>query len=288
MGPANGLGARKASHHWARGALKCFVGLWVFFGFFSLSVVHCETIPPAPLRHFNDYAGIVSRETAASLDRELAQFERDTSNQLVVAIFRKMESESSVEDYTVRVAESWKVGQAGRNNGAVLFIFVDDRQVYIQVGYGLEPVLTDATASEIIRNEITPRFRTGDFTGGVRAGAQAMMAATRGEYRGTGRTQAEARGPVGNRARSKSPGAPVIFFIIVMIVAGMLSRRSRGNVGYGRRRRWSNSDDWPPRSGGMFGGFGGFGSGGGSSSSGGGGFSGGGGSFGGGGAGGRW
>src|SRR5437762_1387159 len=82
-----------------------------------------ELIPPAPANHFNDYAGVVRPATVRQLDAELTQFERDTSNQIVVAVFPKMQSDSSVEDYTVRVAQKWGVGQKGRKNGAVLFSF---------------------------------------------------------------------------------------------------------------------------------------------------------------------
>src|SRR6478672_9264835 len=103
-------------------------------------------MPPKPARYFNDYAKVVPAATASELEEKLRQFERDSSNQIVVAIFPKMESESSVEDYTSRVAESWKVGQKGRNNGVVLFVFIQDHTMYVQVGYGLEGVLPDALA----------------------------------------------------------------------------------------------------------------------------------------------
>jgi uncharacterized protein len=157
-------------------------------GAFLLVAAHgAETIPPAPLKHFNDYAGIVRADAARQLDAELTQFERATSNQIVVAIFAHMESASSIEDYTVRVAQSWGVGQRDKKNGAVLFIFSQDRKLYIQVGYGLEGVLPDARCKQIIANEITPYFRSGDYTAGVTAAVHALMAATRGEYHGTGR-----------------------------------------------------------------------------------------------------
>ena len=111
-----------------------------------------------------------------------------------MAIYPKMQSDSSVEDYTVRVAASWKVGQAEKSNGAVLFVFLADRQTYIQVGYGLEGALPDALCKRIIEDEINPRFRNGDFDGGFRAGVAALMAAAKGEYRGAGRTAAESGG----------------------------------------------------------------------------------------------
>jgi uncharacterized protein len=83
-----------------------------------------ETIPPAPQNHFNDYAGVVRADAASQLNATLAQFERETSNQILVAVFPKMPSESSIEDYTVRVAQAWGVGGKQRDNGAVLFVFV--------------------------------------------------------------------------------------------------------------------------------------------------------------------
>lgn len=240
-----------------------------------------ETLPPPPPRFFNDYAGVIDRGTASRLNAELEQFEKDTGNQILVAVFPKMDSRSSVEDYTVRVAQSWKVGQKGRNNGAVLFVFLQDRQVYIQVGYGLEPVLPDALCFQIIEREIKPRFRAGDFSGGLTAGVHAMMAATRGEYRGSARTVAENRRQTGRQGGSL---LPVFLFFLFILVAGALSRRRSRSFG-GRRPPWGGFG--PGGFGG--GGFGGFGGGGGwSGGGGGGGFSGGGGSFGGGGAGGKW
>ena len=128
------------------------LGAWLLC---SLGLRAAEVIPPAPPDHFNDYAGIVPAATAQSLDAELTQFERTTSNQLVVAIYPHMQSDSSIEDYTVRVAQAWGVGQKGDKNGAVLFIFSEDHKLYVQVGYGLEGVLPDALCKQIIANEIT-------------------------------------------------------------------------------------------------------------------------------------
>ncbi len=232
-----------------------------------------ETIPPAPPNHFNDYASVVRRETAAQLNSELAQFERDTSNQIVVAIYPRMQSDSSVEDYAVRVAQRWRVGQKERANGAVLFVFQESRDVRIVTGYGLEGALPDALCKQIIENEIVPRFRAGDFDGGLSAGVRALMAAARGEYRGTGRIAADSA-----KGTQAGGGINFLIFFVVLILFGLGGRRGRRQV-YGRGGRrtiWMGG-----------GGFGG-GSWGGGSSGGGGSFSGGGGSFGGGGAGGKW
>ena len=236
-----------------------------------------EVMPPAPANHFNDYAGVVRRATATQLDQELTQFERDTSNQIVVAIFPRMQSDSSVEDYTVRVAQRWGVGQKDRKNGAVLFVFQQSHDIRIVTGYGLEGPLPDALCKQIIENEIVPRFRASDFDGGLSAGVHAMMAATRGEYRGSGRTVAQTRG---NRSSGSGVSTgTIIFIIVIFLIVRSVLRRARGSTVYGRggRRTWIGGGPW-------IGGGGGWGGG----SSGGGSFMGGGGSFGGGGAGGKW
>src|SRR5437016_7845307 len=119
-----------------------------------LLALAAEVIPPVPAQHFNDYAHVVSPAAATDLNRQLEDFERATSSQIIVAVFPKMQTDSSIEDYTVRVAQSWKVGQKGKDNGAVLFVFVQDRKMYLQVGYGLEGALPDALAKRIIENEI--------------------------------------------------------------------------------------------------------------------------------------
>ncbi len=226
-----------------------------------------EVIPPPPAHYFNDYAGAVSSGTVADLDAQLTQFERDTSNQIVVAIYPQMQSDSSIEDYTVRVAQKWGVGQKGKKNGVVLFVFTQDRQVNIEVGYGLEAVLPDATCHQIIENEIKPYFRAGNYDDGMRAAVTAIMQATRGEYKGTGQTAGD--------LISRNHALAIKFALFAALLAfSFWSSRRRSRL-YGSS---GSSAVW------FGGGFGGGFSGGG----GGGGFSGGGGSFGGGGASGSW
>jgi len=226
-----------------------------------------EVMPPPPAAYFNDYANVVSAGTAAQLNQTLENFERQTSEQIVVAVFPKMQSDSDVEDYTVRVFRSWGIGQKDKNNGAVLFVFVQDHKLFLQTGYGLEGVLPDALCKRIIDEQITPRFKAGDFDGGLTAGVQSILAATKGEYKGNGSTVGDHRGGGGGAV------IPIIFFLIIVAIIIMRSRSGYGGVQY-----WGGG--W---SGGSSGGWGGGGGGGG-----GGGFSGGGGSSGGGGAGGSW
>ena len=241
-----------------------------------------EVMPPKPAGYFNDNAGVVSKERALAFNETLAQFERDTSNQILVAVFRKMETDSDIADYTQRVAQSWGVGQAAQRNGAVLFVFVEDRKMFVQVGYGLEGVIPDITAFDITERHIKPRFRANDYEGGLATGIDLLMKAARGEYKGTGKTVAEK----GKGDAAPRPGCSVFLTIgFIMLLIFLSSRGSK------RRRGYRYSGMGGPFIGGWSSGGGGWSSGGGGWSSGGGGFSGfggGGGSFGGGGAGSDW
>lgn len=233
-----------------------------------------EVIPPAPSRYFNDYAQVVSPATAERLNQTLENFERESSDQIVVAVFPKMQSDSSIEDYTVRVARAWKAGQKAKNNGAVLFVFVQDHKMFLQVGYGLEGVLPDALCKRIIDEQIAPRFKAGDFEGGLTAGVQSIMAASKGEYQGTGQTVAERRH---SQLNVGTIIVLLVFGLIALLVLSSLLRGLRTGGGWGG---WTIGGGGFSRGGGWGGG--------GFSGGGGGGFSGGGGSFGGGGAGGGW
>jgi len=239
--------------------------------FLAISSQAAEVIAPKPDRYFNDYAGVVSKGAAQRFNEQLAQFERETSDQVVVAIFPKMQSDSDIADYTQRLAQKWGVGQKDRRNGAVLFVFVQDRKMFIQVGYGLEGVLPDITAFDITEYKIKPHFRSGDYEGGLAAGIDLICKAIRGEYKGSGKTVAE---------EHRGSGAPsFLFFIVFFIVLIVISRVLRRLGGWGYSSGGGGPVFFPM-------------GGGGSSSSGGGsgfsGFSGGGGSFGGGGAGSSW
>jgi len=242
----------------------------------AISAHAAEVIPPKPASYFNDYAGVVSKEAASRFNEQLAQFERDTSNQVVVAVFPKMQSDSDIADYTQRVAQAWGVGQKERRNGAVLFVFIQDRKMFIQVGYGLEGALPDATAFDITERNIKPLFRTGNYEAGLATGIDLIFKAIRGEYKGSGKTVAESHGVGG----AVSNVLPFIIFIIVLI---LLSRLARKTGGYGYSSGGGGPVFIPGGGGGGWSSGGGGGGGGGFS-----GFSGGGGSFGGGGAGSSW
>src|SRR5262249_41942142 len=144
---------------------------------FATTAHAAEVIPPKPAGYFNDYAGVVSKEAASRFNEQLAQFERDTSDQVVVAVFPKMQSDSDIADYTQRVAQAWGVGQKDRRNGVVLFVFIQDRKMFIQVGYGLEGALPDATAFDITERHIKPLFRAGNYEAGLATGIDLIFKA---------------------------------------------------------------------------------------------------------------
>jgi len=258
-------------------ALRIRFGLGILVLFAGIAFTHAaETIPPRPDRYFNDYAGVVSSGAAQRFNEQLAQFERQTSNQIVVAIWRKMPSQSSIEDFTQRAFQAWQLGQKGRNNGVVFFVFIDDHRMRIQPGYGLEGALPDITCNEIIRDAVAPRFRANDFEGGISGGIDLIFKAISGEYKGSGKTVRER----GTSQNSSPAGLLVFFFLILMILLAMRASRRFGGYRYTGVGGPFVSGNW---------GGGGWSSGGWSSGGGGfSGFSGGGGSSGGGGASGSW
>jgi uncharacterized protein len=249
--------------------------LVVLCGVAPIRAFAAEVIPPKPAAYFNNYAGVVSKEAASRFNEQLAQFERETSNQVVVAVFQKMESDDDVAAYTQRVAQSWGVGQKDKRNGVVLFVFTQDRKMYIQVGYGLEGALPDLTAFDITEYRIKPHFRNNDYEGGLAEGIDSIFKAIRGEYTGTGKTVRE-RGP--EKGSTFAPNI-LLFFFFVMFLFFLSRLKPRSGYHYS-----SGGGGWAWSLGG------GSNSGSSSSDSGGGfsGFSGGGGSFGGGGAGSSW
>jgi len=190
--------------------------------FMARAALAAEQLPPAPSAYANDYASLIPPQQLASWNESLKQFERDTSNQILLAIFPKLPTDTAMEDFTQQTFRSWRVGHGGRDNGAVLFVFVQERKIRIEVGRELEGALPDAICRRIIADEIVPHFRDKDYAGGCAAGLRAMMAATKGEYKGSGRTtQEERRRPV--TASHGTSGAIELVFIVVFLLFFLIS-----------------------------------------------------------------
>lgn len=255
----------------------------------SIFAQQSKNLPPKPPAYFNDEANVVDAETAHAINEQLAQFERDTSNQILVAIYKSLPDGAAVDQYSIDTFNSWGVGQKGKNNGAVLFLYVNDHKMFLCTGRGLEGALPDAICKEIISEDLAPYLRRGDYGGGIRAGVTAMISATKGEYKGIGQTMQERQqalqpGTDTNTNESNLPFPGFLIFIFIIFFISIFFHRA----GFGGVPMIYTGGGW-----GGGGGFGGSGFGGGGSSFGGGGggfsgFSGGGGSSAGGGAGGGW
>jgi uncharacterized protein len=226
----------------------------------------------------NDYAGLLSPPDRQRLEDVMRSRERATGAQMAIAIFPSLEG-GSLEDFSIRLAERWRVGQKGLDNGVILVVFVQDRKLRFEIGYGLEPVIPDAVAGAVIREVIAPRFREGRYAAGLEAGIAAIYE----------RVQ---QGPTAKPARRTSKGltSPLVLFggllLIVIVVLGSELFGARRVIP--RRGYTASGGGWTPIILPGPGWGGGWRGGGGGGSSGGGDFSGGGGGFGGGGASGDW
>jgi uncharacterized protein len=171
--------------------------------------------PPAPVRWVTDAAGFLSPSTRDSLDADLQAYEQRTGHQVIVYIGTTTGT-VQLEDYTVNAFAAWKVGRKGLDDGLVLFIFASDRRVRIEVGYGLEPVVTDAAAAEIIRNIIVPEIRAGDNDAAITDGVAKILATIDG-------TAAPEMGSGGTTpAGAETPSQPELPSLGSLIFLGLL------------------------------------------------------------------
>jgi uncharacterized protein len=229
-----------------------------------------------------DNANLLSPADEAALTGKLEALEKASSRQLVVATVPDLQG-YPIEDYGYQLGRAWRIGQEGANNGLILLVAPNDRKVRIEVGYGLEPIVTDALSNQIIQQQMLPRFRANDYPGGINAGADALIQQLQAppeqaEQRALAAAQAQQQRSSGGEGGSIFPlifwGLVLFFIIIPMLRGGRRGRRYQRRGGFPVIL-------WGPG----FGGGGGWGGGGGGGF---GGFSGGGGSFGGGGASGSW
>lgn len=137
---------------------------------------------PEPTSWVNDYAGILSSDQKQELDGILKDFETATTNQIFVCIMQNLPADTSLGEYVNELFERWQPGQKDKDNGVLLAIFIDDRVLRIEVGYGLEEALTDAVSALIITDEITPSFKQGNYYQGIKNGINSMILATKNAY----------------------------------------------------------------------------------------------------------
>lgn len=293
-------------------AVPCRRGVVSFLALTSAltlaSHVHALDVPTLTGR-IVDRAHVLPTSIVESLSARMAAHEAETSNQVAVLIVPSLEGEP-LEEFSHRVATTWKLGQKGSDNGVLLLVAIQERKVRLEVGYGLEGNLTDARSAQIIRNDIVPRFRAGDLPGGVSAGVDAVLRTIEGTYQASDRAAPQREDDViGQIAVAVIVGVVVGLSVMgihrflgaiagvglaVLLAPWLVPALMTGGITLllllfmsaagagGRGRRYRGVDDWvwySSRGGGWGGGsFGGLG----------GGFGGGGGGFGGGGASGNW
>ncbi|HEY2781445.1 MAG TPA: YgcG family protein [Steroidobacteraceae bacterium] len=281
---------------------------------FSVALAGADVAVPPLAARVTDLTGTLSGGAVARIEAKLAAFEAKKGSQIAVLIVPTTQPEE-IEQFSIRVVEAWKLGRKGVDDGALLIVAKDDRRVRIEVGQGLEGALPDAIANRIVAETIAPRFKLGDYDGGVEKGIDQMISVVNGEPLPPPDRKWERRNGVGNML-------PVLL-VVVFVVSGVLRAifgRLFGSVATGgltggivwllshlipfgigagvlaflfalltggSRSGWSTGGRWGGM-GGFGGGFGGGGFGGGGFGGGGGGFSGGGGGFSGGGASGSW
>lgn len=182
-------------------------------------------VPPLTGR-VNDYAGMISPEQKESLEQTLKGFEDTDSTQVVILTINSLEGDS-LEDFSIRVAEKWKIGQAKKDNGVIFLVSKNDRLMRIEVGRGLEGVLTDLMAGRIIDTIVKPKFKEGDFDGGFAEGTSYIISACRGEYK------ADADSAPASDSGSSETVMYIIFFVIyfaIILTAG-ISKLLSGGIG---------------------------------------------------------
>lgn len=223
---------------------KCLLSF--LFLFFVSGISFGREVPEFTGHWVVDETGSLSAQSIQELEMYLKQQRDSTSNQLAIYMINSLDGDD-IDDYAERVFRKWKLGQASKDNGVLLLIALGDRQVKIEVGIGLEGVLTDLLSSRINRNEIIPRFKQGDIENGVKAGVLAIDKAIKGEY-----TNDE---PVRKKRSSRSNSMLPVLLILAIIIF-ISRRRGGGSGGY-----WTGGSGWMGPIGG-----GGFGSGGGGGS----------------------
>lgn len=208
---------------------------------------------PVPPRLVNDLAEVLSPEQELALENKLVAFDDSTSTQIAVVTVAST-GNYAIEDYALYLGRYWGVGQQDMNNGVILLAAIDDKRVTIQVGYGIEPFITDGRAKRIIEQQIIPEFKTGNYYAGLNAGADQVMAYVSGEFESLNEHLEDEFGWT----------KIVILIILVIIILYFFSKRGGGGVTYTGRGPTYWGGGWIGRGGGGGfggGGFGGFGGG---------------------------
>ncbi|HLD36263.1 MAG TPA: TPM domain-containing protein [Planctomycetota bacterium] len=232
---------------------------------------------PASKGYVSDYAGLLTSAEAQTLDQKLRAYDQQTTNQVVVLIVKSLGGES-IESFGIKVAGKWKPGQKGKDNGVIFIVAKEDRATRIEVGYGLEWVLTDAECALILNKIVTPRFKNGNYYEGVNEAIEAIFKSVSENF-SANVSIAAGNNTKGNQSKNEENSVALLIVILMVLIPFIIIWKTHPSV-RGKHSGWWSGGGARSTGGGF--------SGGGFRGGGGGGFSGGGGGFGGGGASGRW
>ncbi|MEP7259013.1 MAG: TPM domain-containing protein, partial [Flavitalea sp.] len=183
-------------------------------------ITQAQHIPakPNPPRLVNDFANVLSDQEEAILENKLKAFDDSTSIQIAIVTVKTLEG-NPIEEYSLKILRDWGIGNKTTNNGALIVAAIDDRQIRIETGYGLEGAIPDITANQIIRNDITPAFRSSNYFQGLDNATNSILEAARGEY----------KAPEGYAGRGrKGSGIPFTGIIIIIIIIAIIANRGGG------------------------------------------------------------
>ena len=177
----------------------------------SIQVIAQNELPEKPISWVSDYTNLLTSEQQRNINHKLDRLEKATSTQIFLAIFDRIPENYYLEDFVVKLYEKWRPGRSNENNGVLIVLFTGDRRIRIEVGYGLEGVLTDMQAGRVIEDVMKPQFKNGDYFTGLNNGIDVIISAVKGEY------------TIPIKAKSKSSKTNwfsllVIFFVIVSIL----------------------------------------------------------------------
>ena len=193
---------------------KLFIA--VFFFTIASSVIAQNILPkPNPPKLVTDQAGVLSAEQLQALEAKLVAIDDSSSNQIAVVILSSLEGQPK-EEYATKLFREWGIGNKKTNNGVLLLVAIQDRQIRIEVGYGLEGAIPDITALSIIDNDIKPAFKAGNYYEGLDKATDDLAKAAIGEYK-------EAR-----KKKKNTKGSPLLFFIILAIIVFIVKRNGGG------------------------------------------------------------
>lgn len=184
---------------------------------FIPTVAWAYTNPGSPRGYVSDFANILTEQQRQQLEQKLTSFAQTSSNQVAVVLIPSLDGDT-VENFAVKLFADWQIGQTKLDNGVLLLVAIQEHQMRIEVGYGLEGALTDAQSGRIIRDILTPAFRANDFYGGIDRGTDAIIAATRGEY------QAISSSDQSLPSEGLLQALGFVFFLAIQFIASVLAR----------------------------------------------------------------